>query len=131
MTPRLVPFQHWHLSKFVNRETGVCDDWRMMLKQDGIAYTAIGDQYEILGCGGVMIPCVGVGVVWLSLSDAIVRHRLWFTRVVVTKLAEVVQSYGLQRLETYVRKDSERNQRWVTALGFKQDDEYIRYTMVK
>lgn len=129
--PFLAPFESWHLTKFANRDTGFPDDSRLISGQPGVAYTIVSDDLEILGCIGMMFMCEGVGIVWMVLSDGIMRYPVWLTRTARAMLRKTIEDYHIHRVEAAILSNNKRYQRWAESVGFKVDTEYLRYVRLK
>ena len=143
MSPTLVPFEAKHVTMMQNRDNAVDEPWSLALEKQlaGPAFTAIvGGQ--VLGCAGLILPWPGIGLAWMELSDHADHYRLWLTKVTRRVLSDVVRVYRLHRVEVVVLADSPRNQRWIEALGFTQENgraraystdrrDVIRYERVK
>lgn len=120
--PRIIPFRAEHLVAFQNRDTPVREELMLAIQKErgGPAYTGVAGEV-ILGCAGVIILWSGVGAAWMVLSDTAALYRIWLTRTVRRAMADVMRAYGLHRLEALVIADSERNQKWIEALGFRPE----------
>jgi len=130
--PILVPFKAEHLLRFYNRD-GV--QFRneprqfLMLEQNSIAWTALLDG-KILGCGGVTLSWVGVGMAWTAMAPEAANHMFWVTKVIRRFMRDIVRAFNLHRLEMVALVESERNQRWAEFLGFTREQNSIaqKYT---
>jgi RimJ/RimL family protein N-acetyltransferase len=78
---------------------------------------------EIIGCAGVAIPWPGFGIVWLQMSPvAALKFKVWMTRTCKRVIEDIERSMNFYRLEAIVVEDNIMNQRWIKALGFKQEN---------
>lgn len=125
MTPRLIPFESWHLTAFINRETQKPDIPGYLI---GPAYTAILDD-RILGCAGIVpIPQLNIAVGWASFTEEMFHHRIWISRTVRNVLRDYLQAFPVDRIEALVPVNSERNKRWAIFLGFDEQQSFTRFT---
>ena len=122
-TPRLCPFEPWHLSVMEARDVysmGEIMESAAALDRSSIAFTAIaGDR--VIGSAGVARLWEGTGRVWAVFSEEIHNHKIWIHRWAVKLLEVAIDVQGYRRVETVVRSDSERNCRWIESLGFYRE----------
>jgi hypothetical protein len=111
-----------HLAQFEDRDKWGRGDWRVAYNKEvmGPSFSALVDQ-RIIACAGIVIPWPGVGICWATFSEEIGRYPVWFSRTCRHVLNDTLRSCGLHRLESVALKDSERNRRWLTMLGFKHE----------
>jgi RimJ/RimL family protein N-acetyltransferase len=122
--PSIRPFEPADLLACVNRDGWQGATLQMAEEQAkrGPAFTFVQDG-RIIGVTGVVVPWPGVGTAWMALTDHINGHRIWLTKVSQAVLRHAVQAHQLHRLEATVLADSERNQRWLEALGFSREQD--------
>ena len=125
-SPRLVPFEAWHLQGLLNRDTHQEDLPSLTMEKirGGPAFTGMVDGI-VLGCAGLVITWPGMAIGWMVLSEQIGRHAIWMTRTVRRVLRDARRIYHLHRIEAVVLDGNVRNQRWIEMLGFSQEQQGI------
>ena len=128
--PLLIPFEPFHLGKFINRDTGMSDDMSTAhIFSNGPAYTAVVDD-RIIGCAGVIILGYGIGVGWMTLSKEVEDHQFWLAKIVKKILRDIIRSFSLRQIESFILTDNDKNQLWAAFLGFQTERQYTRYVRV-
>jgi len=127
--PSLIPFEPFHLGKFINRDTGMSDDISAAYILKGPAYTAIIDG-RVIGCAGVILLGYGIGIGWMCLSKEVEDYQFWLAKTTKRILRDIIQSFGLRRIESFILTESDKNQLWAAFLGFQTERQYTRYVRV-
>jgi hypothetical protein len=126
MQPQIIRFEPGHLLAFDWREfeREDCAGWtrELMRRYPSVSYTGIAGG-RVLGCAGLIFFEGGVAFAWLAASCDLERHKLWFHRTIKMYFRAVVRSYALRYVFTWVREDSERNRKWIEAMGFERQAE--------
>ena len=104
----------------------------------GPAYTLTNG--EIIGCGGILPLWKGVGEAWVISSPQVEKHPIAFARTIWRKLFELIDSMGLERVQSLVDAEHKVSMVWVERMGFKQEGlmrkymdgrDFIRYAWVR
>jgi hypothetical protein len=126
MKPEIVRFEPEHLLAFDWREfdRADCTRWtrELMETHASISYTGIVGGH-VLGCAGLIFFDKRTAFAWLAVSKDLESYRLWFHRTMKHYFRAVMRSFTLKYVFTWVREDSERNRRWIEAMGFKSQGE--------
>jgi hypothetical protein len=95
----------------------------------GRAWTAMLYE-EVVGCGGVVVPWPGVGIVWTAFSKKVDLYPIWITRTAKYLLKRCIKDFDLHRLEAVVTQGDFNNHRWARSFGFTMEDHGVarRYT---
>lgn len=94
---------------------------------NGPAWTvfANGEPIAVLGIAHIV---EGVAHVWALTSVKVEDHKKTFHRDVMEMNNAVMDSFGLHRLQTYVRSDYERSINWLERLGFIKEGLLRKFT---
>ncbi len=84
----------------------------------GPAFTACLEDRPV-GCGGMMIPWIGVGFGWVLVGVEAESYGMWMTRTARRFLNDIVRRHRLHRVEVLVDPLIPRNQAWMRFLGFR------------
>ena len=125
-TPRLSPFRPSDLLEMADRENQNVDEAIRMARVIFEASTGFTARLNgrVIGCAGMFVQWKGVGHAWVVISSEMVstmHYKKWFHGCVRNLLRHVCAANDLRRVEAVVRADSERNIRWVEALGFSRE----------
>ena len=105
----------------------------------GTAYTIEATE-GLVASGGVIPLWKGVGEAWVVTSSLVDIYPILFAKTVWRKLYEIVNSNGIERVQTTIHKDHIVSQRWAERMGFENEglmrkflggEDYYRYALVK
>jgi len=105
----------------------------------GIAYT-IETPEGLVASGGVLPLWKGVGEAWVVTSELVETYPVLFAKTVWRKLYEIINTNGIERVQTTIHKDHVVSQRWAERMGFKSEglmkkylggEDYYRYALIK
>jgi hypothetical protein len=124
---KIIQFETDHIRQFRNyggqeiRVGEVSDKDIDELRAFGESYTAIDDDYNIIGCAGVVPATKFRAVAWglfqkTKHSDFLYVHR---------KTKEFLNNTNYLRIEAYVDPGFYPALRWIEMLGFKIERAYI------
>jgi hypothetical protein len=82
---------------------------------------------RIIGLAGIVFLGARAGFPMALFSDEIGAHKLWFHKTVKRYFAAIVRSFELETLAVEIAAESERNRRWIQALGFKLEGPLADY----
>lgn len=99
--------------------------------ENGVAYTGIDDEGEIILIGGVAFLWKGVGSGWVLTSELLLKYKAWFHRTIRDVLDATEKMYDLHRIESIILKDHEVSMRWAERLGFEQEGLLRKYNSQK
>ncbi len=139
MIPELILFQVEHLKQINLRPfdeqviMGVPNmiDQYIVMAENGIAYTGIDKEGNIIGIGGVAIFWPGVGFGWVLTSELLLKYKIWFHRTIKDILELTVMARNLHRIEGLILKDHIVSQRWAERLGFIREGLLRQYDSSK
>ena len=94
---------------------------------NGIAYTGIDDNGNIIGIGGVTLLWEKVGSGWVLTSDLLPKYKIWTHRAIRDILEVAIETYGLHRVESIILRDHEVSQKWAERLGFGREGLLRKY----
>ena len=121
MQPEIIRFEPEHLLAFewreFNREECARLTRDLMQRYRFVAYTGIVEG-NVLGCAGLILFNEQTAFAWLAVSNKLERHKYWFHRTMKIYFRALMRSLALKYVFTWVREDSERNRKWIEALGF-------------
>lgn len=121
--PEIIRFEPAHLLAFDWREfdRDDCARWtrELMQRYPSVSYTGVAGA-RVLGCAGLVFFDAGIAFAWLAASHDLERHKVWFHRTIKVYFRAVMRSYALRYVFTWVREDSERNRKWIEAMGFQR-----------
>jgi len=105
----------------------------------GIAYTIEAPE-GLVASGGVIPLWKGVGEGWVVTSNLVETYPILFAKTTWRKLYEILNSNGIERIQTTIHKDHIVSQKWAERMGFKNEglmrkflggEDYYRYALVK
>lgn len=129
MRPEIIPFAPEHLLAFewrenVDFESSLAWSAEMRSKYTFAAFSGrVGEK--IIGIAGLYLLGRRQAYAQAILSDEIGNHRVWFHREIRRGFRRLVHEHCLQYVTAWVKEDSERNCRWIEALGFSRTVERI------
>lgn len=84
---------------------------------NGQSLTAVVDD-EIIGCGGIVPVCPGVGEVWTLFSYKLDKHPVKAYEVIRDGLKKLIEDNNLHRIEAWGRLDFPQAHTLFKHLGF-------------
>ena len=133
--PSLMPFRKEDLHKINLRSfdeqvtMGVPNAFEMIARQaeNGMAYTGIDDNGEIVAIGGVTMLWDKVGSGWVMTSDLLLKYKVWTHRAIKEILDLAIVKYNLHRIESIILEDHIVSQAWAERLGFEREGLLRKY----
>jgi hypothetical protein len=114
LKPQLIDFKPEHLA---DQADGA------FKAANGVGWTAvIGEQ--IIGSAGVLLlwgKDGGVGEAWIINWPRTKSLAIWFHKTIKAKLAEVVRTYRLWRMQANVCSTDRQARQWIEAVGFLKE----------
>jgi len=98
----------------------------MALANAGPAFTMISDE-GVVGCGGVAIVWAGMGKGWAVFTKIAEKYPVAVVKVTKKVIAKAMHDHGLQRVETTIASNSEKNMRFAVMLGFRREGTLVKY----
>jgi len=95
---------------------------------EGLSFSALDENKEVIGCAGVKPLWRGVGVAWTMLSCDILKHPFFLHRAVKRELTRIAIERKLHRVELIVMEGFEAGKKWARALGFESEGVRKQYT---
>ena len=137
--PSLMPFRKEDLHKinlrpFDGKVTmGVPYPLEIIARQaeNGVAYTGIDDNGEIIAIGGVTMIWDKVGSGWVMTSDLMVKYKVWTHRAIKEILDLAIVKHNLHRIESIILEDHIVSQAWAERLGFEREGLLRKYDTEK
>lgn len=105
----------------------------------GIGYTIEAPE-GLVASGGIIPLWKGVGEAWVVTSDLVAIYPVFFAKTTWRKLYEMINSNGIERVQTTIHKDHFVSQRWAERMGFQNEglmrkylggEDYYRYALIK
>lgn len=128
ITPKLIPYEAWHLLELDNRNSGDSFNYDDALhKERSPAFTAVVNG-KVIGCAGVILMWPGVGHAWVALSSEAAAHGIWLTRTIRNVLRDIIRGCALHRIEAVVYEGYKGNERWIELLGFEREGVACQFT---
>jgi len=106
---------------------------------NGIAYTMEAPE-GLVASGGVIPLWKGVGEAWVVTSELVKTYPIMFAKTTWRKLYEIINSNGIERVQTTIHKNHITSQRWAERMGFENEglmkkflggEDYYRYALIK
>ena len=121
--PILSPFKAEDIEELEARENCDIEEVKALAQiiQDGSMGFTARLEGKVIGCAGVFKKWEGTGQAWVMISDKMMKHKLWFHRIVRQLLQQVAQAEPYARIEAVVKAESERNIQWIETLGFHRE----------
>jgi len=88
-------------------------------EQEGLAFTVIYED-KMVACAGIIIQRKGIGLAWALYPPDIGKHHI-DPRITKDKLRELMEEYGLWRVESTVRADFPAGQSYLRYMGFERE----------
>lgn len=134
-----MPFESSHLLEIKLRKLdkqvimGVPDAIERISLQaeNGIAYSGIDDEGNVVVIGGVALLWEGVGSGWVITSELFVNHKIWCHRAIRNVLIKAESQYNLHRIESLILKDHKISMKWAERLGFSKEGLLRKYDSSK
>lgn len=99
--------------------------------ENGIAFSGIDKNGDIIAIGGIAIPWQGVGAGWVLTSELLLKHKIWTHRKIRDIIMLAEDAYNLHRIETVILKDHKVSMKWAERLGFKKEGLLRKYNSNK
>jgi len=93
---------------------------------DGKAFTGVCEK-GLIACAGVLPLWRGVAEAWCVGSPLIEHFKFSFPKVVHRKITEMINYYGLDRLQTIVDREFITSIKWLERMGFQYEGEMPKY----
>ncbi len=126
----MVPYEPRHAVDIVLRrhESGVrnlpeFEKWAEAAASLGPAWSAVGEDGTVYGCGGLKIMWPGVAESWILLFDGIEENgfRQEVYLQVVKLMIRVVNDFNLHRIQAHCKTDYPLNMKFLENMGFKRE----------
>jgi RimJ/RimL family protein N-acetyltransferase len=95
---------------------------------EGMSFSALSNDKEVIGCAGIKPMWRGVGTAWTMLSPNLRKHPFFLHRAVKRHLERLAISRGMHRVEMVVMNQFEVGKRWAKSLGFASEGVRKQYT---
>ena len=96
------------------------------LANAGPAFTMIGDE-GVIGCGGVAVVWAGMGKGWAVFTKTAEKYPVAVVKVTKKVIEKAMREHGLQRVETTIASNSQKNIRFAVMLGFRREGTLVKY----
>tara|TARA_B100000686_G_C16081772_1_gene614271 strand:- start:97 stop:537 length:441 start_codon:yes stop_codon:yes gene_type:complete len=133
---KIVPFKKEHFDIYRERELerdmlgDLIEFFQSRTPEHGPSYTALLDN-NVVAIAGVQIMFPGVGEGWVFGTELIYAHKFFFAKSVKRMLGQIMNDYGLHRVQAVPLKTFEPGCRFLEWLGFKYEGELLKYGPAK
>jgi len=92
----------------------------------GPAFTGVHDG-EVIACGGIIPLWKHVGEAWVITSELVERFPFTFAKTIRRNLRLLIDTMGLDRVQTVIHADHEVSIKWAERMGFVDEGKMRKY----
>jgi hypothetical protein len=88
---------------------------------DGVRQDTLIHEEKVYACTGLALRWPGLAEVWSYPSERVIERPRMYLESMRALLNGYIYELELRRIQTPIRVDETKNQRWIRSLGFKME----------